>query len=188
MNDARNQVRIIGGKWRGRKIDFLPSAALRPTGDKIRETAFNWLQPYIVSSRCLDLFSGSGVFGFEALSRGAQHVVMIDHDSNAITQISNMAKKLNAENYELWQQPIPSKELQQTLTQQKFDIIFLDPPFFSDLVASSCEAILASGCLVPEALVYIETERELDPLPIPSSWNILRAKHAGNVSYYLVQA
>ena len=94
-----NQLRIIGGQWRGRKLSFADGEGLRPTMDRVRETLFNWLQGEIAGARCLDLFSGSGALGFEALSRYAAQVVMIDNNPQAVRAIRNNLKLLNTDKH-----------------------------------------------------------------------------------------
>src|SRR3990167_10705810 len=128
---ANNSVRIIGGKWRGKKISFPPLSFLRPTHDRIRETLFNWMEPYLHDAVCLDLFAGSGVIGFEALSRGAKFVVMVDQDIEVITSLKKNLKTLSAENVEIIQAKIPAKTFKSQ--QKQFDIVFLDPPYFEGL-------------------------------------------------------
>lgn len=189
MRKVPNQVRIISGKWRGRKVDFLPRHELRPTGDKIRETAFNWLQVAIIDARCLDLFSGSGVFGFESLSRGASRVVLVDQDAQVKNKLLENAEKLGAQSLDVWLDRVPSDSLVSRLDSQQFDIVFLDPPFRQGLVTRSIEMLQASRCLADGALIYIECEAELglDSLSMPEGWSFLRSKQAGNVAYCLVE-
>jgi 16S rRNA (guanine966-N2)-methyltransferase len=160
-------------------------AGLRPSPDRVRETLFNWLQPVIVDSRCLDLFAGSGALGFEAASRGAAEVVMVDRDPRVVEVLKQQAAKLEAnevvavicaETLE-WLEGPPSR----------FDIVFLDPPFGQGLIGPCCQQLQAHGWLKPETLIYLETESLLIPLPLPPSWRIERAKQAGQVRYYLVQ-
>lgn len=188
-NPRPNQVRIIAGKWRGRKVDFLPSAALRPTGDRIRETAFNWLQSSITGAKCLDLFSGSGVFGFESLSRGAEHVVMVDQDPKVKDKIMTNADSLRVDHscYQVWVASVPSEQVKEQLRQFQFDIVFVDPPFNQGMVGPTCALLVNSGCLAPGSMVYIEAEQTLDLADVlPESWEIMRAKKTGNVAYYLI--
>lgn len=187
MTTKSNQVRIIGGKWRGRKIQFPAVAALRPTGDKVRETAFNWLQMSLNEAKCLDMFAGAGVFGFEALSRGAGSVVMVDENRQVVDKLFENKQMLEITNeLTILCQHIPSKELKLKLDENPFDIAFIDPPFHQGLVSVAIEFLEASGCLKEGALVYVETEDTLE-LQVPENWVIRKAKKAGRVRYYLCE-
>ncbi|HVV69682.1 MAG TPA: 16S rRNA (guanine(966)-N(2))-methyltransferase RsmD [Gammaproteobacteria bacterium] len=184
--NATSQVRIIGGKWRSRKITFPNVAGLRPTPNRVRETLFNWLAPHIHNAKCLDLFAGSGALGFEALSRGAHSVVMVEQSAQVVAQLHTNAKLLAAEALaEIFCQRIEPQV--SILQNRQFDIVFLDPPFHQGWIPLCCQLLEISQCLTPGALIYIEAECELQPLPIPSNWNILRQQKAGQVSYYLIQ-
>lgn len=179
-----SELRIIGGKWRGRKIHFKSLPGLRPTPDRVRETLFNWLAADVVNSRCLDLFAGSGALGFEALSRGAEEVIFIDQSSSVVETLNENIKKLQAENVKYYQAVI-SKELHIDL--EPVDILFLDPPFDQQLLPICFEWLENKKLLKSPALIYIETELSLDELPLPLSWEILRHKKAGKVYYYLIR-
>ena len=122
--------RIIGGKWRGRKIKFDDAEGLRPTTDRIRETVFNWLQPYVRQSFCLDCFAGSGVLGFEALSRGAQQVIFIEQNVQTVKKIKQNITALKAEQASVIRQDALSW-LQSAQRNNELDLVFLDPPFHS---------------------------------------------------------
>ncbi|MGI1679558.1 MAG: 16S rRNA (guanine(966)-N(2))-methyltransferase RsmD [Cellvibrionaceae bacterium] len=182
---SRNQLRIIGGKWRGRKLDFPSIDGLRPTGDRIRETLFNWLAPYVVEARCLDLFSGSGALGFEAVSRGAASAHLIDANEQAVNQLKENCAKIDADNIDItcddaiiW--------LQNRNGHGPFDIIFLDPPFEKRLFDDVIAQLSLSSALSSEALIYVETPREYE-FSTPSHWHQLKQKHAGQVSFYLYE-
>ncbi len=180
-------LRIIGGKWRSRKISFIPLKGVRPTTNVTRETLFNWLTPVIVDSCCLDLFAGSGALGFEALSRGAKKAVMVDSSVKVVKKLAENAKLLQAANVEFYLAKIP--ERLNRVPKHPFDIVFLDPPFFCGLVKPTCEKLLAGEYLAANALIYIETEKRLDIEPIiPKSWQILRQKTSGLVKSHLIQA
>lgn len=187
MSESKsNQVRIIAGKWRGRKIHFPSTTELRPSSDRIRETAFNWLQFRLSSSNCLDLFAGSGACGFEALSRGAGSVTLIDNDPVVYHSLQQTKEVLDADGAELYCESIPSDRLVEILKGKTFDVVFIDPPFHQNMIASTCQWLDSLGVIAKDGVVYIETEASLQPLPIPDHWEILRAKKAGNVAYYLV--
>lgn len=182
-------LRIVGGRWRSRKINFVPLKGLRPTTDATRETLFNWLIPNINNANCLDLFAGSGALGFEALSRGAKNVIMVDASTRVISVLKQNAQllNLNSENIEFYCAKIPQKL--NKIPKKTFDIIFLDPPFHFNLIKTACEKIanLESNYLNKNTLVYIEAEKELDiKSAIPQAWQILRQKIAGQVGSYLV--
>lgn len=180
-----NQLRIVGGKWRSRKLSFPNSEGLRPTPDRVRETLFNWLSPYIVGARCLDLFAGSGALGFEALSRGARFVCMVDSAAVVIEQLKKNAALLS----------IPQNEVlicradaldSKNLPPGQFDIVFLDPPFHQDSVSHCCAYLKARDMLSAHALVYIEAKRDLTELTLPEGWQVIRHKVAGQVGSWLV--
>lgn len=180
----KNVLRIIGGKWRSRLIHFPEIAEIRPTPNRVRETLFNWLAPWIAGARCLDLFAGSGALGFEASSRGASFVLMIDRSLAVVQQLRENTKLLDATvQCECLQVPDDSIWDNQT----GFDIIFLDPPFHQDYLQRCCQWLENSNHVNDGALIYIEAERELQPLPIPAHWQILKNKIAGQVGYYLVK-
>jgi 16S rRNA (guanine966-N2)-methyltransferase len=182
----QSTLRIIGGKWRSRKISFLSLKGVRPTTNVTRETLFNWLAPTIIDSCCLDLFAGSGALGFEALSRGAKHVVMVDISMKIIKKLEENAKLLPTTDVEFCCAQIP--ERLNRVPKQHFDIIFLDPPFYCGLIKPTCEKLLNGGYLVKDALVYMEFEKKLSiEGVIPDSWQILRQKASGMAKSYLLQ-
>lgn len=183
-----NQLRIIGGRWRGRRISFPDIPGLRPTGDRIRETLFNWLQNDIQDAHCLDLFSGSGAIGFEALSRGAASVTLVDQNSDIIKYLHTTAEKLTANNISFIHDTAPSKSLAHKLANQQFSIVFIDPPFHHGLIEKCCAWLIETNLLSKDALIYIEAERVLSPLPIPAAWEILKSKFTGQVGYHLIKA
>lgn len=181
-----NQLRIIGGKWRSRKISFLPLPGLRPTTDRIRETLFNWLSPYINGANCLDLFSGSGALSFEALSRGAKSVTIVDKSPKVIAKLEENAKTLQAINAEFYCLTIP-EELTK-IPKQIFDIVFLDPPFQQNLIKICCEKLLELGLVNKNTLVYIESEKELDiKFVMLQNFTILQSKATKNIGYHLIK-
>lgn len=153
----------------------------------MRETLFNWLTPYIVGARCLDLFAGSGALGFEALSRGAQSVCMIDQSDVVVQRLRENVVLLSAEKeVQFLCTEIPTDEV---LTfNHLFDIVFLDPPFRQNHLSVCCQWLEDMRCLAKNALIYIEAEKELQlSLCVPEHWRILRDKKAGQVGYYLVR-
>jgi 16S rRNA (guanine966-N2)-methyltransferase len=156
MNKSLSQVRIIGGKMRGRKVMFQDALGLRPTQDRIRETLFNWLQHDLEGSHCLDLFAGSGALGFEALSRGATRVVMTDNNMSVIKMLNDNADRFGDEKVEihhfdfLKDKYIPFKD--------SFDLVFLDPPFHERLIEPALSFLTKNGLLAKGALIYVECE------------------------------
>ena len=185
-----NQLRIIAGQWRGRKLDFADGEGLRPTMDRVRETLFNWLQYDIVGARCLDLFSGSGALGLEALSRYAGEIVMIDKNPQAVAMIDKNLKLLKVDNARLLRMDAAEYLQQQAELQASeglFDIVFLDPPFNKNLLPVFCDLLEKAHCLSPQALIYIESEKNT-PLPkLPEYWQVLKEKRAGQLAYYLLR-
>jgi len=176
-------LRIVGGQWRGRKIPFPAIDGLRPTPDRMRETLFNWLQSSIPGAHCLDLYTGSGALGLEALSRGAASCTFVDRDSQVIRQLNDNLKLLGCRDGETVQ-----ASADQWLTMQHgdhrrpFDIVFMDPPFRQERVASDCATLVANGLLAAGAIVYVETESELSDPGVPVEWHEHRHKKAGQVS------
>ena len=178
-------LRIIGGKWRSRKINFIPLKGVRPTTDLVRETIFNWLSPVIVGANCLDLFAGSGALGFEALSRGAKHVVLVDQSTKIVKQLKASAKLLQADNVDFYCAAIPGRL--NKIPAQTFDLVFLDPPFHYNLIQPTCAKLLNGGYLSKGSYIYIEAEKAFDIASlIPQSWQILRTKPYGLGSGFLL--
>ena len=179
-----NRLRIIGGRWRGMPIKFPPVDDIRPSPDRVRETLFNWLQQQIVGARCLDLFAGSGALGLEALSRGAAHVTFVDAEPQIATHLKQTLERLNAP-----AQTIVTMDAMKFLkaSPQPFDVIFLDPPYASDLLERTCTQI-ANGWLVSKCWVYLECPADRSLPALPSGWSMHRSKRAGQVGYHLAQA
>jgi 16S rRNA (guanine966-N2)-methyltransferase len=177
-------VRIIGGRHRGRKLPFAEMPGLRPTGDRIRETLFNWLQPVIEGARCLDLFSGSGALGMEAASRGAGRVVMVEQAGSVVRQLERNRELLGLDQIE-----IVRADALQFLEQpaSPFDIVFLDPPFDNNLLAPVCQR-LNLGWLSDGARIYLEEDISRPFPELPEDWNWFRQKIAGQVRYGLAHA
>lgn len=184
MKTQSGTVRIIAGKWRGRKLDFITSE-VRPTGDRVRETLFNWLGSSIIGAKCLDPFAGSGALGFEALSRGAQSVTMLDKSPAVVKKLKENMLLLGAANVDIYLKKFPP--LENDLKLSSFDIVFLDPPYNKNLIASSCRWLKENNCLKKGSLIYIEAEKDLLPLPIPRDWQVLKSKRAGQVGYHLIK-
>ncbi len=179
-----NTVRIIGGDWRGRKLPFVDAQGLRPTPDRVRETVFNWLQGQTHGTNCLDLFAGSGVLGFEALSRGAKSVTFIEKNKLVSTTIKANISLLNA------QATLIQSDALSFLseTTDSFDLIFLDPPYRQGLLEKSLNIICdsESKLLNKNALIYLEHESEEHFDWNAFGLNILKQTKAGQVQSYLM--
>jgi 16S rRNA (guanine966-N2)-methyltransferase len=175
-------VRIIGGLYRGKKLPFPEVAGLRPTPDRVRETLFNWLMHDIKEARCLDAFAGSGALGLEAFSRGAAHVVFVEQSLQAYTHLKKTLALFNSPNLKLINTDTPLY-LQKCTTP--FDIIFLDPPFATDLLSQCLQDIVQKKILAPGGLVYLESGKNID-LDI-TQWRQIKIKQAGQVFYGLFE-
>ncbi len=160
------------------------SEGLRPTPDRVRETLFNWLQPYIAGASCLDLFAGTGALCLEALSRGAASVVMVEKAPPVAQRLRQHVERLDATGAEVVLADAVDF-LQRT--PRAFNIVFLDPPFKSDLIADCAAAVEARGWVKPGGLIYIEAPSRLKELALPSTWTLIRSKKAGQVGYHLAQ-
>lgn len=186
VDAVRSSLRIIGGQWRGRKLDFPAVEGLRPTPDRVRETLFNWIQADLPGAQCLDLFSGSGALGLEALSRGAGSVTFVDRAPAVISQLRTNLNLLKAQNAE-----IIATSAQDWLARQKadeevrYDLVFLDPPFRQDMALPICTLLEERNLLQAQALIYLETEAELALEGLPDNWQLHREKQAGQVAYRL---
>lgn len=180
---ATNSIRLIAGKHRGRKLPVLDAEGLRPTTDRVKETLFNWLMVYIQDSKCLDCFAGAGSLGFEAFSRGAEQVTMLELNKAAANQLNENKAQLNANNIN-----VEHTDTTQYLSQPNtcFDIVFVDPPFRQNLAQQTIN-LLANGWLNAGALVYVETEAELAAPTTPENWQIIKEKKAGQVACRLYQ-
>jgi len=184
MRRGSQELRIIGGDWRSRRIQFADAPGLRPTMDKVRETVFNWLQWDIEGKTILDTFAGSGALGYEALSRGAKEVTFLEFNPSAANCIRESLQSLGANNAPVHQTDAIAWLAQQANLEQ-FDVIFLDPPFGRELLAPAVD-ILASnvktGCLV-----YVEVEASADLSCIPANWLETKRKDAKEFSFMLFE-
>ena len=176
-------IRIIAGQWRGRKIPVAEIEGLRPTGDRIRETLFNWLDAEIDGARCLDLFAGSGILGLEALSRGAGQVVALESSRVAVNALNEAAKLLDTSALQVMQ--MDAVQWLKSKPAGSFDLVFIDPPFQAGLLDESLALLAASNSLAAGALIYIERDRNDDPPQLPTGWQVHKDKVAGSVSYAL---
>lgn len=179
-----NQLRVIGGRFRGRRLAFPDAPGLRPTPDRVRETLFNWLMPVIDGARCLDLFAGSGALGIEALSRGARLVQFVEREPAVARALAANLTLLDAQA----QSSLDVRDAGVWLAgpAQPFDVVFLDPPFHHDLLPPVCTRLAAGGWLAPGARIYVESEAGAEVGP--NGWQLLRERRAGQVCYRLLQA
>jgi 16S rRNA (guanine966-N2)-methyltransferase len=179
------RLRIVDGICRSRLLEIAHVEGLRPTSERIRETLFNWLAPQIHGARCLDLYAGTGALGLEALSRGAASAVFVEVSRVAAQQLRRNVGLLKAEKATVLQQD--ALEYLYSKPGEKFDIVFLDPPFAADLLDETCRLLAQQQLLSEEALVYLEQDRSKAEPELPEGCQMLKNKTAGNVRYMLVQ-
>jgi 16S rRNA (guanine966-N2)-methyltransferase len=179
VHSNKGGVRIIAGEWRGRRIAVPSRPGLRPTPDRVRETLFNWLGQWLEGLACLDLFAGSGALGFEAASRRAARVVMVENDRAAFSALQRAKAAIGAGQVEII---LGDAFLQLRKMQERFDVVFLDPPFGQNALPAVLRELPAR--LAPGARVYVEAESALKPA---APWTELRAAYAGQVSYQLLE-
>lgn len=169
-------VRIIGGRWRGRRLPVPPVEGLRPTPDRLRETLFNWLAPHLPGARCLDLFAGSGVLGLEAASRGAGEVVLVENHIACVKALQRSIELLDAVQVRL----VKADALPWLAgAQDPFDVVFLDPPYASDLLSRALVRLAERALLAPGALLFMEQTARATPPPMPEGWTVHRESRAG---------
>jgi 16S rRNA (guanine966-N2)-methyltransferase len=177
-------VRVIGGKWRGRRLPVVADPSLRPTPDRVRETLFNWLRPVIGGARCLDLFAGTGALGIEAVSQGASAATLVEADPAIAAQLRAVAAKLADPALTLVALPA---ETYLAGEPEPFDIVFLDPPYRSQLLDMAL-AKLWPDWLTPTSLIYVERpEAWAIPGAAAERFEIVHASRAGQVHYYLLR-
>jgi 16S rRNA (guanine966-N2)-methyltransferase len=179
----KGHIRIIAGQHRGRKLPVLMANGLRPTTDRVKETVFNWLMPYIQDANCLDCFAGSGGLGFEAISRGASSAILVELNKSAAQQLNDNKALLKASNIRVIQQNALNFLHN---NQQAYSLVFIDPPFRKGLAQKAAELLVEKG-LTDEALIYVEMEADDNLQIMPSHWHLLKEKVAGQVIYRLYQ-
>jgi 16S rRNA (guanine966-N2)-methyltransferase len=187
--DSGSSVRIIAGAWRGRRVQFPDLPGLRPTPDRVRETLFNWLQPSLAGARCLDLFAGSGALGVEALSRGAQALVFVEQAQAAARSLVRELERLGGSARATVVEMGAARFLRAGAGGYggSFDVAFLDPPFHGDALAEFIPLLDAGGWVQAGALVYLECEKSAGAPGLPSHWELLKSKFAGEVGYHLAR-
>lgn len=179
---AVGKCRIIGGRWRSRQLPVIDADGLRPTTDRVRETLFNWLQGDLTDSVCLDLFAGSGLLGFEAASRGASKVLMVEKSPAVFKNLQQNVTLLDADDTVSVLNQDALLYLQQLTSADEFDIVFIDPPYDTGLLEPVIERLkLSNGCKV-----YLES-RKGDTINVPENWSLLKDKTAGQIHYCLYE-
>jgi 16S rRNA (guanine966-N2)-methyltransferase len=192
-NTKSGSFRIIGGTWRSRRLSFPAVEGLRPTTDRVKETVFNWLAPYIEGAKVLDVFAGSGSLGIEALSRGAGSLTAIERDRTAAESIKANLQLLGVQNS---QGMVKLKDALRWLNEgqdtdstdelvKEYDIVLLDPPFRQGLLNQCIEILEKQSIVKTGAIIYLEREKEATDTVIPFCWRLLKEKTAGQVCYQL---
>lgn len=183
---AGGRVRIIAGRWRGRRLTVEDEPDVRPTPDRVRETLFNWLAPVLPGARCLDLFAGSGALGFESMSRGAARAVLVDRSRAVCDRLRNECDRLGTADG-----PVTVVEadalawLSHPPAEAPFDIVFVDPPHRLEVHHPIALLLAEHGWLAPAARVFFEVVRRPQPPVLPVGWHLLRSGRAGEVRYHL---
>lgn len=172
----KGQIRIISGRWRGRKVKVIDRPGLRPSGDRTRETLFNWLAGIVPGARCLDLFAGAGALGLEAASRGAGEVVLVERDARAAAAL----KAIGDEWPDAGAVRVVRDDALRWLRRphEPFDLIFIDPPFDTDLADSALALIRERGLLAEGGRIYLESEHRT---LAPAGWTVHKEKRLGDV-------
>lgn len=178
----RGFVRIIGGEYRGRKIAIPNVSDLRPTPDRVRETVFNWLSPVIKGAYCLDVFAGTGALGFEARSRRAAYVEMVDHAKEAVEALKIIQKEWGIDHLFIYQAKAPEGLKK---PERAFDVVFIDPPYQAKLALPCFLYLESHGFFADKAYVYLEAEELIEDNELPNDWAIIKSKRAGQVNYHL---
>ena len=166
-----NEVRIIGGSHRSRRIRFPTSLGLRPTADRVRETVFNWLRDAVEGAAILDLFAGSGAMGWEALSRGAKQAVFVEANAEVARCLCETQRLLGFHDVEVKN---AKAEVFLAGLPRAFDIVFMDPPFHSQILFSAATTLEERGWLKEGAMIYVESEVGLSLTALPTNWRLLR--------------
>ena len=185
VHNGVGQLRIIGGEWGSRKLSFPDVVGLRPTPDRVRETLFNWLAPYIGGAKVLDPFAGSGALFLEALSRGAAMGQALDSSNIAVSSLREHLGTLRCSVGQV--QTADALRYLETQPAIAFDLVFLDPPFNQNLLPATCALLEERQWLADEAWVYTESEAPPSSLGLPGNWRLHREQKSGRVYYALWQ-
>jgi 16S rRNA (guanine966-N2)-methyltransferase len=182
----QSSLRIIAGRWKGRRIHFAPEG-IRPTADRVRETVFNWLSPFIRDAKCLDMFAGTGALGLEALSRGAAKTVFVEQSRQAVSHLKDNITALGCEGAEVLKADARKFAW---AGRGPFDVVFIDPPFDTSGsnagLAKLCTLLEAAACLGAGAHIYIEMAKQAELPARPTGWDVVRERTAGQVRYALI--
>tara|TARA_B100000242_G_scaffold287444_1_gene254306 strand:- start:1160 stop:1729 length:570 start_codon:yes stop_codon:yes gene_type:complete len=181
----KGSFRIISGKYKGKKFEFLPSKDLRPTPDRLRETLFNWLGQVIDQKTCLDLFSGTGSLGLESLSRGAHKVTFVEKNFEHFEKLKGYVERLNA----IEDITIINRDVLTWLDEinDDFDLIFVDPPFYEQLAEKVLLKIKTKSLLAKCGNIYLEVEKNLDLSFLKKNWEVIKKTNAGGKQYLLLK-
>lgn len=177
MHSNKAGIRIIAGEYRGRRLKVPSRPGLRPTPDRVRETLFNWLGQWLEGMSCLDLFAGSGALGFEAASRGAARVVMVEHDRVVFEALRKARESIGASQVEL---VFGDAFAYLAKSRERFDVVFLDPPFRQNALPAVFKQLKGG----PGTRVYVESREPADPGP---AWHAIKQARAGQVRYQLFE-
>ncbi|WNO11750.1 16S rRNA (guanine(966)-N(2))-methyltransferase RsmD [Teredinibacter sp. KSP-S5-2] len=177
---SSSQIRIIGGTWRSRKLPVLEHEGLRPTGDRMRETLFNWIAPWLPGANCLDLFAGTGALGLEALSRGARHTQFIERSAKVAGQLASNLHTLDVESLTASLANTDALGWLSRPATEKFDIVFIDPPFAADLWQNAIDLLQQNNWLAEDSMIYLEAPKN-HILELPHEWAPHREKINGDV-------
>lgn len=181
-----NRIRIIGGKHKGRRLSFPAAPGLRPTADRVRETLFNWLQPVLAGTRCMDLFAGSGALGIEAASRGAGFVLFVEKSPKAAARLNAHLVELGLTN-QAQVRNADANRLLRVVPDKGYDVVFLDPPFATGLLARSVQLLEQNSWLAPKSWIYIEQDAARAWPAMPRDWLTYREGRAGQASFRLMK-
>lgn len=182
-NTPAGTVRLIAGDWRGRKLPVPDLPGLRPTGDRGRETLFNWLQAGVPGARCADLFAGSGALGFEAASRGAAEVHLVEIAPLAVSALVDSRDALGARQVQVHRSNV--LDWLHAGAAGPFDIVFVDPPFDSGLAIRTLQALAEGGHVAPGGFIYVETAARLPALVMHPPFELHREKVMGEARLQL---
>jgi 16S rRNA (guanine966-N2)-methyltransferase len=180
---APHEVRLIGGQWKRSKLPVVDKPGLRPTPDRVRETLFNWLGQDLSGWRCLDAFAGSGALGFEAASRGAAEVLLLERDADLVRSLRASQQRLKAEHLQVEQ--ADALVWMARCTAPRFDLVLLDPPFGAGLQPAALAA--AAPLVAAGGSIYLEAPAALTPADLPDGFALWRAARAGLVHYHLLR-
>lgn len=178
---SNRSLRIIGGKYRGRKVTFPDVASIRPTPNRVRETLFNWLSPHLAGARCFEPFAGSGILSMEALSRGAARVLIIDQSKQVIEHIRTQMANFVSDETDYALHLGDALAWMRSANTELFDIVFLDPPFTEKLLNTTCHLLIEQHLLAESAWIYIESDTAISEESLPTHWVVHRKKKAGSV-------